>query len=295
MRPRPFLVLFTAAATAGLVFASFSTYDFVQNLDRQVHGIHCSFIPGLTGAELDATSGCHITMMSPYSSVLRQAIWGGLPIALPAMGVFAYLLFRGLDVLFNRRERDRGLAAYLLLAACLPFATSLVMGYLSIVQLGAACKLCIGIYTSSTLALIGAAGFWATAGNKPSKRYDPLAPEDDEVDDSPPQSMLGDHIKSFLQGVLFVLLPVMLYVALAPDFTTTIGSCGALKKADDPYGVMVALDHNSGGVPSIEVFDPLCPACRAFENRLDASGLGVKLNRKAILFPLDSTCNWMVG
>lgn len=294
MRPRPFLVLLTLAAAAGFVFASFSTYDFVQNLDRQVHGIHCSFIPGLTGTSMDASSGCHVTMMSPYSSVLRTAIWGGVPIALPAMGVFAYLLFRALDVLFNQRERDRGLAGYLLLAATLPFLTSLVMGYLSLVQLGATCKLCIGIYTSSTLSLIGAAGFWATAGSKPSKRYDPLAPEEDE-DEAPAQSMLFDHVKAFLQGLVFVLLPVTLYVLMAPDYSGTIGACGALKKTDDPYGVMVPLDHNTGGEPSIEVLDPLCPSCRAFEGRLESSGLGEKMSRKAILFPLDNTCNWMVS
>src|SRR6185312_3043599 len=39
---------------------------------------------------------------------------------------------------------------------------------------------------------------------------------------------------------------------------------------------------------------PLCPACKAFEQRLEASGLDDKLDRRAILFPLDNTCNWMV-
>ncbi|HEX7844132.1 MAG TPA: DsbA family protein, partial [Kofleriaceae bacterium] len=46
--------------------------------------------------------------------------------------------------------------------------------------------------------------------------------------------------------------------------------------------------------PAIEVLDPLCPACRAFEQRLEASGLAERLDRKAVLFPLDNTCNWMV-
>jgi hypothetical protein len=57
---------------------------------------------------------------------------------------------------------------------------------------------------------------------------------------------------------------------------------------------MVPIDRNRGGVEAIEVLDPLCPACRAFENRLEASGMRQELDRSAILFPLDSDCNWMV-
>ena len=80
VKPRPFLIVVVIAAVAGLFFAGFSTFEFAQHLDRQVHGLHCSFIPGLAGTEA-AGSGCHITMMSPYSSVLRSSLWGGIPIA----------------------------------------------------------------------------------------------------------------------------------------------------------------------------------------------------------------------
>src|SRR3954463_8791398 len=98
MRLSPYLLLFIAASAAGLFFAGFSTHDFVQQLDRQVHSINCSFIPGLSTLDATGSSGCHVTMMSPYSSVMRSAFWGGLPIALPAMSVFAFLLFRGVDL-----------------------------------------------------------------------------------------------------------------------------------------------------------------------------------------------------
>ena len=47
MKPHPWLMLVLAGALVGLTFAGFSTYDFVQHLDRQVHSVHCSFIPGL--------------------------------------------------------------------------------------------------------------------------------------------------------------------------------------------------------------------------------------------------------
>ena len=51
MRTSPFTVVFVLAAAAGLFFAGFSTHDFVEHLDRQVHSIHCSFIPGLTNPD----------------------------------------------------------------------------------------------------------------------------------------------------------------------------------------------------------------------------------------------------
>src|SRR5882762_5720190 len=105
MKPRSWLVLVIAGAVIGLVFAGVSTYDFVQHLDRQVHSLHCSFIPG-AGHDSGA-SGCQAAMMSPYSSVFRTRVWGGLPISLPAMAVFAFLGFFALDLFVTRRERDR--------------------------------------------------------------------------------------------------------------------------------------------------------------------------------------------
>lgn len=295
MRPRPFLALLALAGVAGFVFASVSTYDFVAHLDRQVHGIHCSFIPGLSDTDVSGTSGCHVTLNSPYSSVLRSTIWGGLPVSLPAMGVFAYLLFRALDALFNRRTGDRGLANYLVAAAALPFLTSLVFGYLSLVELDAACKLCIGIYSSSTIALIAALGFRATAAPE-TPPYDPFAPAPlvDEALDEAEQSGGRDHAIAFMQGVGFVMVPVILYLSAAPDFSSYVGSCGSLAKPEDTYSVMVPIDPNPSGRDTIEVMDPLCPSCKGFERRLESSGLGASMNRKLVLFPLDNTCNWMV-
>src|SRR5678809_1528714 len=104
MRPPAWLVVVLVGALAGLVFAGVSTYDFVQHLDRQVHSLHCSFIPG-AGAETGA-SGCQAAMMSPYSSVFRTSIWGGIPISLAAMSVFAFLLFFAVDLMLSGRQDD---------------------------------------------------------------------------------------------------------------------------------------------------------------------------------------------
>ncbi len=50
-----------------------------------------------------------------------------------------------------------------------------------------------------------------------------------------------------------------------------------------------------GRVPATEIVDPLCPACKAFSERLAASDLARDLQLKLVLFPLDKECNWMVG
>src|ERR1041384_4309387 len=121
MRRQPWLLLVLVGATVGLVFAAVSTYDFVQHLDRQVHSLHCSFIPGVTHS---GESGCQVAMMSPYSSVFRTSVWGGVPIALPAMSVFAFLLFYALDLMMSRRKDDPRATGLLALATVLPAATS---------------------------------------------------------------------------------------------------------------------------------------------------------------------------
>lgn len=141
-------------ALVGLVFSSVSTSDFVAHLDRQVHGIHCSFVPGADTPDVSGASGCHATLMSPYSSILRDSVWGGVPVSLPSMAVFTYLLVCALALLVLRRDGERRATGYQALAWALPFLTSCVFGYLSIHELGAACKLCIGIYSSSTLGFV---------------------------------------------------------------------------------------------------------------------------------------------
>ncbi len=290
MRLSPYTVVFVLAAAAGLFFAGFSTHDFVEHLDRQVHSIHCSFIPGLTNPDASGSSGCHVTMMSPYSSVFRSTLWGGLPISLPAMSVFAFLLFRGIDLLVNRGSEERGPRVFLVAAAGLPLLASLVMGYISMVELGAACKLCIGIYTSSLVCFV-AALLELRAASVPGLGSDiGIVGED-----APAGVDTRDHLLSFGQGVGFVAVPALVYAIAMPDYSGYVGTCGSLSKPDDPYGVMVPLGPQGAGASAIEVFDPLCPACKGFEGRLDASGLGERMSRKAVMFPLDTECNWMVG
>ncbi|HEX3473627.1 MAG TPA: vitamin K epoxide reductase family protein [Kofleriaceae bacterium] len=308
---RPWLLVVLIGAVVGVVFAGVSTYDFVQHLDRQVHNLHCSFIPGVShGGE----SGCQVAMMSPYSSVLRGRIWGGVPIALPALSVFAFLVFYALDLALTRRKADPRATGFLALATALPALASLVMLLISLTQLGTTCKLCVCIYVASALCLVGGVALWRQAVRgrgepDPVRRggYDEPAFVGRARTGSDARlvavggggASAGFLGAMFLIGVGFVAVPVLLYLAMAPDHARFIGSCEGLAHPEDPYGVMLRVDHARRGevklVPAIEVLDPLCPACKAFEQRLAASGLADRLDRKAVLFPLDIPCNWMVS
>lgn len=290
---RPFLWLVFVGAALGLLFAGISTYDFVQHLDRQVHSLHCSFIPG-GAAHADPSSGCAVAMMSPYSSIVRTHLWGGIPISLGAMSVFAFILFYASDLALTRRKSDPKATLFLVAATALPMLVSIIMLIISLTQLGTTCKLCVGIYSSSTLAFVGAILTWraARAGNAiGTSRSGGHRLEVGVATSTTSNGFLG---VMFAIGVAFVVVPVLLYLGMAPDNSKFIGTCEGLAKPDDTYGVMMDVSRHKGGAPAIEVLDPLCPACKAFEDRLEKSGLEDKLDRRAILFPLDNTCNWMI-
>ncbi len=280
-RPKPWTIVVVVAALFGFVFAAFSTYDFVAHLDRQVHGIHCSFIPGIESTDATGSSGCHVTLMSPYSSVFRTSMWGGLPVSLPAMGVFGFLIFFAAGLVTLNKQRDPRATLFLVLATALPVLTSAVMAYLSIVTLDAACKLCIGIYISSVLAFVGALILWRSA-----KKEDALDTESLPV-------AWGRLVAAFAVGCAFVLVPAGVYAASSPDFDRYIGECGALAEMPSE-GMLVPLGPQNEALNVVEVFDPLCPACRGFEQRFDAQSESAAVSRQVLLFPLDDACNWMV-
>jgi hypothetical protein len=82
-----------------------STYDFAAHLDRQVHTITCSFVPGLGGRDATGTSGCHAALMSPFSSFARTTTWGGVPWSLLGLSVFVFLLVFALTLLLGQGGR----------------------------------------------------------------------------------------------------------------------------------------------------------------------------------------------
>lgn len=274
-------------ALVGAAFSVVSTYDFINHLDRQVHSIHCGFFPG-TGVDVAGASGCHTVMMSPYSSLLRTDLWGGLPISLLSLGVFAYLVFRAADLLIRRATGDADETRYLVAATALPVVMTLVYGSISVFVIDAVCTNCVGIYVSSL------GGFLAALIlHRGAKRAEAYGSDEDEYgyEASPGKR----YALYFAEGLAFVALPVIAFLMMRPDYSTLVSGCGELARPDDANGILVELHPNLTGTPAIEVLDPLCPACRAFDTRLGASGLEEQLHLRAVLFPLDSTCNWMVS
>jgi uncharacterized membrane protein/protein-disulfide isomerase len=276
-----FLIVALIGSTLGFVFAAVSTYDFVAHLDRQVHGLHCSFLPGIGTPDASGASGCHLTLMSPYSSVLRDSVWGGVPISLPAMAVFAFLGFWGVLLWIMRRTHDPAATGFYALASLVPALTSLVMAIISVRELSAFCKLCVGIYLSSLLCFVGAVGLWRAAERAP-------------LLEARETFSMGALAVAFAVGCLFVGSSVIAYAASAPSFDKYVGKCGSLAKPQDPQKVLLPLGAQTGSVDVVEVLDPLCPACRAFERRFDKLSQAEHARRRALLFPLDNQCNWMV-
>jgi uncharacterized membrane protein len=271
------LVVFAAFALVGVIFSAVSTFDFVAHLDRQVHAITCSIVPGLGPRDTAGTSGCHAVLMSPYSSILRDATWGGIPISLPSLGVFAFLLFRAVDLILRSRvpRRETG---FMVLAALLPLLTSIVYTVISVTKVGSLCKTCIGIYVASLGVFCAALVL----------HY--LTPP--EVNRRKGESGLWGFY--FVEGVAMVALPLLLFLLLKPGYPAKLVDSSGLRHPEDRYGVM--LDRRTGGqVPAVEVLDPLCVACKGFSTRLAASGLDKRMAVKVVLFPLDKSCNWMVG
>lgn len=277
--PRKALLALAAFALLGVVFAAVSSYDFIAHLDRQVHSITCSIVPGLGPKDAAGTSGCHAVLMSPYSSVLRSLTWGGIPIALPGFGVFAFLLFRAVDLLLRPRLGRRE-TQFMIAATLLPVLTSLVYAIISVTKIGTVCKVCVGIYVASAGVLAAAIMAHVQASRQVETE-----------DTSSPYGLWGLY---FVEGVAMVALPLLAYLALKPGYADSLLRTSGLRHPEDKYGVM--LDTRGGGqVPAVEVLDPLCPACKAFSERLASSGLSDRLHIKYVLFPLDKECNWMVN
>jgi uncharacterized membrane protein len=257
----------------GLIFSAISTKDFISHLDRQVHSIHCSFIPG-AGATL-GESGCRTVMMSPYSSIMRESMWGGLPISLLAMAVFAYLLMRGLTFGMAQNTTRRE-SLFMVAATLLPVLMSMGFGYIAMVEIGATCKLCVGVYIASGMGFIAALMAHFKSAHSTEHGFP-----------------TGLYARWFGEGVIYVAILAIFYVMLAPQNDKSLNGCGTLTRKADKDSIYIPLGNKSGK-ESYAVLDPLCPACKGFDERMRAGGLYDKLQLKTVLFPLDNECNWMV-
>lgn len=269
----PWLVV--AAALLGCVYSAVSTHSFVLRLDGQTHAVACAILPGDTGQ----STGCATALLSPYSSVFRSSLWGGIPVSLPAFGVFAFLAGFAAWVGLSR-ERARVHTGFLLLATLLPVATSIIFAVISVTKLGEFCSTCIGIYIASLLAFTFALIAHLRAPPTPAG-----------------VGRWGRWGGWFFEGVAVVGGLTALYAMTAPSERESVTrGCGELVKREDEAKVLLkkASVGEQPRVPALVVVDPLCPSCRALDERLVASGLRDRLEVELLVMPLDAKCNWMV-
>ncbi len=278
-RTRLAAILTVAGAVLGLVFAAYSTYDYAQHLDRQVHGVHCSFIPGASATSQD--NACKTALFSPFSAVLRQSFWGGIPIALFAVGTFAFFVGFGLYMLLAGERTPRRALHFLGIVGFGPFVASAVMATISALELHTFCKLCVGIYFSSTLVAASAVMGWLVLrGEK-------------DVNARPPGKLPA--LLGWTLGLgLAALLPAVAYAGSLPDYRPYLTSCGKLAVTKESHDALLKIPTTNPKRAVTLFEDPLCPTCKAFHERLVYDGVFDRLDVTLVLFPLDTECNWML-
>lgn len=319
-------LLGTVGGALGVFFAGFSTHDYALHLDRQLHGTHCSFVPGL----LDSAGGdnaCTAAMYSPYSALFRRAMWGGIPISLLGLGAFAFFLVISLALLVNPRAASRRVWQTYGLTALTPLLASVVMFFISVLKVHAFCKICVGMYMASIVLAVGGVitllrivkpaargllpdglGQDLPAGADPAmpgpNNTVPMRPAHWPVAAQSPYAPAPLRALP-LGGVLaplallatlgaFVVLPALVYAGSAPDYRSKITACGTLPQPTDKHNVLTKLATAHPKRPATLFVDPLCPTCKAFHERLEGEGIFEQLDVSVAIFPLDSECNWML-
>jgi hypothetical protein len=270
-------VLGVIASLLGLTFAALSSVDYAAHLDRHLHDVHCSLVPGMTSGA-DQENPCRAAMYSTYAALFRGTYWGGIPISLLALGTFCFFLGFSVYLLLAGREAPRVALLFFAIAGTAPLLASLVMFIISITKLGSLCKTCVGIYVASLL--LATAGWLAYAAER-------RAP-------ARTGRLRGALLWMVALGVCAV-APSLVYASAIPDQRPYLKSCGKLPKAVESHGALLRLKTASSIRAATLFEDPLCPTCRAFHQRMLGEGAFDRLDVQLALLPLDSTCNWMLS
>jgi uncharacterized membrane protein len=263
------------ASLLGLLFASYSTLDYAQHLDRKLHNVHCSFIPG--AAATSEAEACRAAMYSPFSALLKDQYWGGIPISLFALGAFCFFAAFALYLLLSGERASRRASGFFALVGITPLLVSILMLTISLTQLGQLCKTCVGIYVASFLLAVGAVATWLTSSEVAATKL-PLA-----------------IVPAWLVALgVLTLAPAVVYAASSPDQRPYLTQCGEIKVAKIKGDSPVKIRGSRAVQPTMLFEDPLCPTCKAFHDRLVVEDIIEKLDIELVLFPLDSACNWML-
>lgn len=264
------------ASVLGFTFAAYSTFDYAAHLDRGVHDLHCSLIPGMPVSA--SSEACRAAMYSPYSAVFRTSLWGGVPISLFALGAFAFFACFSLYLLAKDEQAPRRARDFFGLVSLTPTLVSLVMFVLAVTKVGELCRVCVGIYLASLL--LSASGILVMIGARAGKSRG---------------SDLGFHALALVALGVSTLLPAATYAATAPDHEKFLRSCGTLKNAPTKSEELLPMKGAEAKREALFFEDPLCPTCKAFHSRLVTEDIVEKLDASVVLFPLDSECNWMLS
>lgn len=278
---RTYAVLGLFASLLGLLFASNSTLDYASHLDRRLHDVHCSFIPG--APPTSEAEACRAAMYSPYSALFKDAYWGGIPISLFALGAFTFFAGFSLYLLLAGSRAPKASVSFFGAVSVTPFLVSMVMLAISLSKLGQVCKTCTGIYIASTLLLVsGLMGLF-------SLRADMAA------GDERPSVGFALPFAWLLALGITTLVPAVVYAASVPDHRPFLSQCGEIKQPEPKAGELVTMRGSRPVQPALLFEDPLCPTCKAFHERLVGEGALERLDARLALFPLDSECNWMLN
>jgi uncharacterized membrane protein len=275
---RTYAIFGIVGSVLGLVFAGYSTVDYAEHLDRHLHDVHCSLIPGLVSGA-DEENPCRAAMYSAYSALFRGDYWGGIPISLFAIGAFSFFLGFSLYLFFAREVASKKALGFFAALGVTPLLVSAVMFFISVTRIGALCKTCVGIYLSSALLAVGAFLAYRAMGRPFSER---------------PDGKWGLPVLWALGLLGATLVPSLVYAGAVPDERPYLKSCGKLEKSAEAHSALIRMKTPSSVRPATLFEDPLCPTCRAFHQRMVAEGAFDRLDVQLALFPLDSDCNWML-
>jgi hypothetical protein len=185
---------------------------------------------------------------------------------------------------------------------------SLVMFVISMTKLGSFCKLCVGIYVCSiALAVAAALSLVRWRRTAPDDKQVPKAGEpyragapagglraqlDAPAGDRKPMTWLP---LAWLAGLgAASVLPAMVYAMSLPDYRPYLAKCGTTPLEPEPHNALLKIPTAHPVQPVTLFEDPLCPTCKAFHQRLVADDIFERLDVTLVLFPLDSSCNWML-
>jgi protein-disulfide isomerase len=279
-RVRKFGALGVLAGLWGLFFSAVSSKDYASHLDRGLHDLHCSFIPGMSAVSEGA--GCRVALNSPYAAMFKEQLWGGVPISLFGVGCFAFLVGFAAFIWLRGARTSLAIAALYGLLASSPLVVSIGMFAISWFKLGAICKTCAGIYIGSlALAISGVGVFFALRESNASSARTSAVP------------WLGT-LAALLGLLLATLTPAVVYAALAPDHQQFVAKCGTIKVPTESHQALLKMTGSAAQKQALFFEDPLCPTCKSLHQRLELAGVLERLDVDLALFPLDNECNWML-